>query len=74
MIRTDLTININNLDLRANIKEILMAHGVHNVKDLWEESRKSLKSYGLSDQNLNDIIIQLQLMSLDLNKKVYNKD
>ena len=40
------------------------------INDLWKLNRHELKQLGLTDQQINQIIIRLQLIGLDLNKKV----
>jgi hypothetical protein len=40
--------------------------------DVWASNRKSLKALGLRDMEIKQIIIKLQLLGLDLNKKIYN--
>lgn len=51
---------LNNSIKRSNISEktlnILLNNGISNIKDLWE---------------INSIIIKMQLLGIDLNKKIY---
>ena len=66
--------NIKKLELDKNIEEILTSNGITKVEDLWALNRKKLKSMGLKDLDINTIIVKLQLLGLDLNKKVYSID
>jgi len=50
---------------------ILLDNGINNIKDLWYLNRKQLKKINLSDIEINNIIIRMQLLGIDLNKKVY---
>lgn len=59
------------LDLDSNIISNLKKVNIAFVKDLWTQNRKKLKSMNLSDSDINKIIIKLQLIGLDLNKKDY---
>lgn len=64
--------NIKNLDLDKAVITLLNNHEVKLIKDLWVLNRKTLKDYGLKDSEIKQITIKLQLLGLDLNKKVYN--
>ena len=44
---------------------------INKSNDLWCLNRKKLKEYGVVDADIKQIIIKLQLIGLDLNKKVY---
>ena len=63
---------IETLDLSKSINKILKENNIIYIKDLWILNRKTLKSYGLKDSEIKDIIISLQLQGLDLNKKIYD--
>ena len=52
----------------------LKENGVDFIKDLWILNKKDLKKMNLLDEEINKIIIKMQLMGIDLNKKVYSKD
>ena len=41
------------------------------IEDVWVLKRIDLKNMGFSNDEINDIIISLQLIGLDLNKKKY---
>lgn len=63
---------IETLNLSKNINKVLKENNIINIKDLWILNRKTLKSFGLKDSEIKDIIISLQLQGLDLNKKIYD--
>ena len=63
---------IETLNLSKSINKILKENNIIYIKDLWILNRKALKSYGLKDSEIKDIIISLQLQGLDLNKKIYD--
>lgn len=64
--------SIKELDLDKKIYTILINNDIKLIKDLWVLNRIKLKEMGLKDRDIKDIIIQLQLVGLDLNKKIYN--
>ena len=64
--------SIKELDLDKKIYTILINNDIKLIKDLWVLNRTKLKEMGLKDRDIKDIIIQLQLVGLDLNKKIYN--
>ena len=41
------------------------------IEDVWVLKRINLKTLGFSNDEINNIIISLQLIGLDLNKKKY---
>lgn len=63
--------NIEDMSLSKKITEKLKSNGVNTVKDLWILKRGDLKKLSLTDSEINQIIIKLQLNGLDLNKKEY---
>lgn len=65
------SINVLNLDPR--IKDKLKENQIKNIKDLWNKKRKDLKTINLSDKDITEISIQLQLIGIDLNKKIYKE-
>lgn len=67
--------NISELSLKKEIIDKLNEKEVFLIKDLCSLRRRVLKEYGFSNDEINDIIITLQLVGLDLNKKknVHNK-
>lgn len=63
--------DVKKLGLEDNITEILINNEIVKVGNLWELNRKKLKAMGLKDADINQVVIKLQLLGLDLNKKVY---
>lgn len=68
----DLT--INNLGIEGKTLMCLEKYQINYIKELWKLSRKDLQKMNLSDTEINLIIIKMQLMGIDLNQKIYNKD
>lgn len=62
------------LNLESKILEKLNKNNIFYIKDLWQLKRNDLKDIGLNDHEIKNIIIKLQLNSIDLNKKIYNKN
>lgn len=65
---------IDSLNIDDGISGVLKKNHVNIVEDLWSLKRKDLKLFGLNDSQISQIIIKLQLIGIDLNRKVYNKD
>lgn len=65
--------NISYLSINNDIIEILNKNNLIRIRDVWVLKRKDLKNIGLSDHQISNIIIKLQLNGLDLNGKIYNK-
>ena len=63
--------NITELGLNSKITQTLIDNNIDTIRLLWELNRKKLKSFSLTDSEINQITIKLQLKGLDLNKKVY---
>lgn len=63
--------NIDNLNLSIELKNKLKEKHVVKIEDLWSLKRKDLKQLNFSNDDINNIIIQLQLLGLDLSKKSY---
>lgn len=68
----DYSIDKLKLDNKININ--LSKYQINSIKDLWQLNRKDLKNMNFSDEQINKIIIKMQLLGIDLNHKVYNKD
>lgn len=66
--------SLQDLGIMSSVIERLNIHGVNSSDDLWRLSRKDLKGLGLSDADIKHISIKLQLHSLDLNHKRYNRN
>lgn len=62
-------LDIDNITIKK-----LEENNINFIKDLWQLKRKDLKELGLNDQEIKQISIKLQLHSIDLNKKIYNKN
>ena len=65
------TKRIETTNINTKIVKVLNDHNIQTVYDLWNLSRKDLKKMGLNDSDIHMVIVQLQLMGLDLNKKIY---
>lgn len=63
--------DISILELDDNIDSLLKANEIKTVNDLWLKTKKELKSCGLNDKDIKYVSIKLQLIGLDLNKKMY---
>lgn len=63
--------DICELQLTAKVFDVLKENSINTVEDLWILKRQDLKNLKLSDSDINQITIKLQLVGLDLNKKIY---
>lgn len=63
--------NIKILNISNKIIEQLKNNDILYIKDLWKKNRKELKDIGLKDSDINNISIRMQLIGLDINKKIY---
>lgn len=63
--------DISILGLDDNIACLLTKNEIRTVNDLWLKTKKDLKNYGLKDKDIKYVSIKLQLIGLDLNKKMY---
>lgn len=61
--------NINNLSLDSDCLSKLNAANINKIYELCILDRKKLKEYKLSLEQINNIIIRLQLLGLDINKR-----
>lgn len=61
---------INDLDLNYKIIKKLKQNDINLIIDLWKLTRNNLKMI-LTDKEINEVIIKLQLKGLDLNKRIY---
>lgn len=64
--------DIKALDLDSDMNKLLKENSINTVGDVWILNRKKLKEMGFKDTDIKLITIKLQLLGLDLNKKVYN--
>ena len=69
-----LNIKIDSLNIDSIILKTLKENNIITVRDLWILKRCDLKKINLTDNQINNIIIKLQLFGIDLNKKVYQKN
>ena len=58
--------NISTLNLGKNIFNKLLSNEITNILELCNYSRMELVDIGLSNEDINEIIVKLQLMGLDL--------
>ena len=63
--------DLSYLKLDSKVIEVLNSNNIYLVSDLWPLTRKDLKSYKISDKDIHNIIVKLQLNGLDLNKRKY---
>lgn len=64
--------DISVLELDPKLNKILKENNINTVGDLWVLNKKKLKEIGIVDLDIKFISIKLQLLGLDLNKKIYN--
>lgn len=70
-INDNLKKDIKILDLDRECLTILKDNRVNLIEDLWLLTKKDLKMFGINDKDIKYISIKLQLLGLDLNKKIY---
>jgi len=63
-------VSIKTLSLDKNIIDVLENNNVSTINDLWAMNRSSLRNIGLIDSQINKIIIKLELLGIDLGKKI----
>lgn len=63
--------DISILGLDDNIACLLTKNEIRTVNELWLKTKNDLKNYGLKDKDIKYVSIKLQLIGLDLNKKMY---
>ncbi len=68
----NITDKINTLTLSEALVKKLLSMNIELISDIWILKRKELKQKGLNDNEIKSIIIALQLIGLDLNKKMYD--
>lgn len=68
----NITEDISKLKLPESTILKLKDNNIITINDIWILNRKELKSIGLNDSEINKIIISLQLIGLDLNRKIYD--
>jgi DNA-directed RNA polymerase alpha subunit len=65
---------ISKLEMDQTILENLEANNIYTINDLWNLERKDLKDMGLSDSQINQVVIKMQLCGIDLNKRIYGNN
>lgn len=70
-INDNLKKDIKILDLDKECLTILKDNRINLIEDLWLLTKKDLKMFGINDKDIKYISIKLQLLGLDLNKKIY---
>lgn len=68
----DIDADINKLKIQENIKRKLKNNKLNIIKDIWRLKRKDLKNLDFNDSEIKEIIISLQLIGLDLDRKIYD--
>ena len=64
--------DIKILELDSDVVKVLVDNDIKTVGDVWVLNRKKLKALGLKDSDIKQVIIKLQLLGLDLNKRMYS--
>lgn len=64
--------DIKILDLDKEIEEVLRKNNIVTIENIWVMNRKKLKELGLKDNDIKQVTIKLQLLGLDLNKRIYS--
>ena len=62
---------LEDLKLTNNILNKMNKNNIRSIEDVWVLKRTDLKQMGFSNEEVNMIIIELELLGLDLNKKIY---
>ena len=70
-INDNLKKDIKILNLDRECLTILKDNRINLIEDLWLLTKKDLKMFGINDKDIKYISIKLQLLGLDLNKKIY---
>ena len=63
--------NIEVLNLDFKLLKVLKNNDINIVSNLWEMSREDLKTINLSQEDIREIRVKLQLHGLDINRKIY---
>ena len=66
--------NVSSLKIDKKIKQILVDNEIDTVYDLCNRSRLNLSDMGLTNNQINETIISLQLNGLDLRKNHAKKN
>lgn len=71
MMKNYLYLKIDKLKLPVGVINRLKKKQILIIDDIWKLKRIDLKNMDFQNEEINLIIIQLQLLGLDLNKKMY---
>jgi len=63
--------DVNNLSLSKELINKLKDKELNYIEDVWVLKRINLKNLGFTNDEIKEIVISLQLIGLDLNKKKY---
>lgn len=63
--------DINNLSISKELINKLKDKELNYIEDVWVLKRINLKTLGFTNDEIKEIVISLQLIGLDLNKKKY---
>ena len=62
---------VNNLSISKELINKLKDKELNYIEDVWALKRNNLKTLGFTNDEIKEIVISLQLIGLDLNKKKY---
>lgn len=62
---------LEDFKLTNDILNKMNKNNIRSIEDVWILKRTDLKQMGFSNEEINLIIIELELLGLDLNKKIY---
>jgi hypothetical protein len=65
---------LRRLEIDIDIIKKLNDVSIYTIGDLWNLTRIDLKKIKLTDNQINQIVIKMQLYGIDLNKRIYNKN
>lgn len=63
--------DISILGLSDEVFKRLKDMSISSIDNLWNLSRTDLKNHGFTDKEIKHISIKMQLLGIDLNKKIY---
>ncbi len=63
--------DISILELSDEVFKRLKDMSISSIDNLWNLSRTDLKNHGFTDKEIKHISIKMQLLGIDLNKKIY---
>lgn len=63
--------DISILELSDEVFKRLKDMSISTIDNLWNLSRTDLKNHGFTDKEIKHISIKMQLLGIDLNKKIY---